>query len=291
MTITAKMVKDLRDITGVGMMDAKKALIETNGDFENATDWLRQKGLAKAQKKSARIAAEGLIGIKQNMNFTTILETNCETDFVARNKEFQDMINDILDISLGMSSIDEILISKINGRSINDILIEKVASIGENLTLRRIKSISGENVGFYVHNSVSENLGKIGVAVSLSSKNETLAKQIAMHIAASNPLALSEEHLSKELIEKEKNLYFQQARESGKPENIWDNMVNGKLKKFINEVTLLNQDYVIDPDYSISEFLKKNNNSILDFIRFEVGEGIEKSNDDFAEEVMKSISN
>ncbi|MFL2801760.1 MAG: translation elongation factor Ts [Paracoccaceae bacterium] len=290
MTITAKMVKDLRDITGVGMMDAKKALIETNGDFDSATDWLRQKGLAKAQKKSGRIAAEGLIGIKVGNNTTTLLEANCETDFVARNEEFQDMINNILNNSLGKKTLNEILNSSINGRTVDEILIEKVTSIGEKISLRRMYIISGKYVGFYIHNSVSENLGKIGVVVSLSEDNETLAKQIAMHIAASNPLALSEEHLSEELLKKEENLYFEQARETGKPKNIIDNMVKGKLKKFVSEVTLLNQNFVIDPDFTINEILKNNNNSILNYVRFEVGEGIEKNTEDFAEEVMKSIS-
>jgi len=290
MTITAKMVKDLRDITGVGMMDAKKALTESNGDFDSASDWLRQKGLAKAQKKSGRIAAEGLIGIKIIDDSAILIEANCETDFVARNEEFQDMINNILNNAIGKNTLNEILSSTINERTVNEFLVEKVASIGEKISLRRMKIISGKYIGFYIHNSASDNLGKIGVAVSLSEYNETLAKQIAMHIAASNPLALSEEHLSDELIKKEQKLFSEQARESGKPEDVIENMVKGKLKKFISEVTLLNQKFVIDPDITIKEILEKNNNSILDYIRFEVGEGIEKASEDFAEEVMKSIS-
>ena len=290
MTITAKMVKELRDITGVGMMDAKKALTESNGDFESASDWLRQKGLAKAQKKSGRIAAEGLIGIKLLSDSATLIEANCETDFVARNKEFQDMIIHILDNAAGKTTLSEILSSTINERTVDEFLIEKVASIGEKISLRRMQILNGKYIGFYIHNSTSEYLGKIGVAVSLSSNNETLAKQIAMHVAASNPLALSEEHLSDELIKKEQKLFTEQARESGKPENVIENMVKGKLKKFISEVTLLNQNFVIDPDMTIKEILEKNNNSILDYVRFEVGEGIEKASEDFAEEVMKSIS-
>ena len=290
MTITAKMVKELRDITGVGMMDAKKALTESNGDFESASDWLRQKGLAKAQKKSGRIAAEGLIGIKLLSDSATLIEANCETDFVARNEEFQDMINYILDNAAGKTTLNEILSSTINGRTVDEFLIEKVASIGEKISLRRMQILNGKYIGFYIHNSTSDYLGKIGVAVSLSSNNETLAKQIAMHVAASNPLALSEEHLSDELIKKEQKLFTEQARESGKPENVIENMVKGKLKKFISEVTLLNQNFVIDPDMTIKEILDKNNNSILDYVRFEVGEGIEKASEDFAEEVMKSIS-
>ena len=155
MAITAKMVKDLRDTTGVGMMDAKKALIETNGDFENATDWLRQKGLAKAQKKSGRIAAEGLIGIKYSNNSAILIEANCETDFVARNEEFQNMINNILDHSEGKNTLNDILNTNIEGRNVDQILIEKISSIGENISIRRMKKISGNNIGFYVHNSVS----------------------------------------------------------------------------------------------------------------------------------------
>ena len=290
MTITAKMVKELRDLTGVGMMDAKKALTESNGDFEGATDWLRQKGLAKAQKKSGRIAAEGLVGIKLFGDSAILIEANCETDFVARNKEFQDMINSILDNSIGKNTLNDILKSTINDKTVDEFLIEKVASIGEKISLRRVQIIHGKYIGFYIHNSSSDNLGKIGVAVSLSSSNETLVKQIAMHIAASNPLALSEEHLSDELINKEKKLFLEQAKESGKPDNIVENVVKGKLKKFINDVTLLNQNFVIDPDVTIKEILDKNNNSILDYVRFEVGEGIEKASEDFAEEVMKSIS-
>ena len=291
MTITAKMVKELRDITGVGMMDAKKALTESNGDFESASDWLRQKGLSKAQKKSGRIAAEGLIGIKLTDNSAILIEANCETDFVARNEEFQHMINHILDSAIGKTNLNEILSSTINGRTVDEFLIEKIASIGEKISLRRMQILKGKYIGFYIHNATSDNLGKIGVAVSLSSSNETLAKQIAMHVAASNPLALSEEHLSDELIKKEQKLFFEQARESGKPENVIENMVKGKLKKFISEVTLLNQNFVIDTDMTIKETLEKNNNSILDYVRFEVGEGIEKASEDFAEEVMKSISN
>ena len=290
MTITAKMVKELRDITGVGMMDAKKALTESNGDFDSASDWLRQKGLAKAQKKSGRIAAEGLIGIKLSNDSAILIEANCETDFVARNEEFQDMINHILDNAIGKTSLNEILSSTINNRTIDEFLVEKVASIGEKISLRRMQVLNGKYIGFYIHNSTSDYLGKIGVAVSLSSNNESLAKQIAMHVAASNPLALSEDRIPDELIEKEKKLFFEQAKESGKPENVIENMVNGKLKKFINEVTLLNQNFVIDPDMTIKEILEKNNNSILDYVRFEVGEGIEKASEDFAEEVMKSIS-
>ena len=290
MTITAKMVKELRDITGVGMMDAKKALTESNGDFDSASDWLRQKGLAKAQKKSGRIAAEGLIGIKLSNDSAILIEANCETDFVARNEEFQDMINHILDNAIGKTSLNEILSSTINNRTIDEFLVEKVASIGEKISLRRMQVLTGEYIGFYIHNSTSDYLGKIGVAVSLSSNNESLAKQIAMHVAASNPLALSEDRIPDELIEKEKKLFFEQAKESGKPENVIENMVNGKIKKFINEVTLLNQNFVIDPDMTIKEILEKNNNSILDYVRFEVGEGIEKASEDFAEEVMKSIS-
>ena len=203
MTITAKMVKELRDITGVGMMDAKKALTESNGDFESASDWLKKKGLAKAQKKSGRIAAEGLIGIKLSSDSAILIEANCETDFVARNEEFQDMINNILDNSIGKNTLNEILSSTINDRTVDEFLIEKVASIGEKISLRRMQILNGKYIGFYIHNSTSDYLGKIGVAVSLSSNNETLAKQIAMHVAASNTLAINKEGIDKKIIDKE----------------------------------------------------------------------------------------
>ncbi|MED5530914.1 MAG: translation elongation factor Ts [Pseudomonadota bacterium] len=288
MTITAKMVKDLRDATGAGMMDAKKALVETSGNFDGASDWLRQKGLAKAEKKSGRIAAEGLIGINLEDNSATIVEANCETDFVAKNDEFQEMVNSILSSSKDLDSLEEVLAEKIHGQKIEDLLIEKVSSIGEKITLRRYRKIKSDFIYSYIHNGLSKNLGKIGVLVSLSSQNDELGKQMAMHIAACNPLALTEEDLPVDILEREKRVYSEQAKDSGKRDEIIQNMVKGKLKKFVNEVTLINQNFVVDPDYKITDVLKRSGVEILEYVRFEVGEGIEKPVDDFAEEVKKT---
>ena len=288
MTVTAKMVKDLRDATGAGMMDAKKALVETSGNFDAASDWLRQKGLAKAEKKSGRIAAEGLIGINLEDNSATIVEANCETDFVAKNHEFQEMVNSILSSSKDLDSLEEVLAEKIHGQKIEDLLIEKVSSIGEKITLRRYRKMKSDFIYSYIHNGLSKNLGKIGVLVSLSSQNDELGKQMAMHIAACNPIALTEEDLPVDILEREKKVYSEQAKDSGKPDDIIQNMVKGKLKKFVNEVTLINQSFVVDPDHKIADVLKRSGVEILEYVRFEVGEGIEKPVDDFAEEVKKT---
>ena len=288
MTVTAKMVKDLRDATGAGMMDAKKALVETGGNFDAASDWLRQKGLAKAEKKSGRIAAEGLIGINLEDNSATIVEANCETDFVAKNHEFQEMVNSILSSSKDLDSLEEVLEEKIHGQKIEDLLIEKVSSIGEKITLRRYRKMKSDFIYSYIHNGLSKNLGKIGVLVSLSSQNDELGKQLAMHIAACNPIALTEEDLPVDILEREKKVYSEQAKDSGKPDGIIQNMVKGKLKKFVNEVTLVNQSFVVDPDHRIADVLKRSGVEILEYVRFEVGEGIEKPVDDFAEEVKKT---
>ena len=288
MVITAKMVKDLRDSTGAGMMDAKTALVESNGDFEVASDWLKQKGLAKAQKKSGRIAAEGVIGVRVARGNASIVEVNCETDFVAKNSEFQELVRSLLEASKNVISLNEVLSVESQGKKIEDLLVEKVSSIGEKIGIRRYYRLDSEYIYSYVHNSVSNNQGKIGVLVALSSENESLGKQLAMHIAASNPLGLSEEDLSDNLLEREKKVYLEQAKDSGKPAEIIENMVKGKLKKFVSEITLLNQNFVLDPDKKVLDVLKSNNNVILDFVRYEVGEGIEKPVDDFAEEVKKT---
>ena len=288
MTVTAKMVKDLRDATGAGMMDAKRALVETSGDFEAASDWLKQKGLAKAQKKSGRIAAEGLVGVKIDKNSASIIEANCETDFVAKNDEFQNMVTSILIASKNLDTLNKVLNTDIQGRKVEEMLTEKVASIGEKISLRRYEKINSDFISSYVHNSVAENLGKIGVLVALSAKNDELGKQIAMHIAACNPLGLNEEDIPSSILEREKKVFLEQAKDSGKPPEIVENMVKGKLKKFVAEVTLLNQNFVLEPDNKILEVVKKNGVEILDYVRFEVGEGIDKPVEDFAEEVKKT---
>ena len=291
MVITAKMVKDLRDSTGAGMMDAKTALVESGGDFEAASDWLRQKGLAKAQKKSGRIAAEGLIGVSVSGKSASILEVNCETDFVAKNNEFQGMVQSLLEIPKNVSNLNELLLAEVQGKTVENLLVEKVASIGEKINIRRYYRLDSEFIYSYVHNSVCDKLGKIGVLIALSSADETLGKNLAMHVAACNPLALRENDLPADVLEREEKVYSEQAKESGKSSEIIENMVKGKLKKFVSEITLVNQNFVMDPDRKVSEVLKLNHNEILGYIRYEVGEGIEKPVDDFVEEVKKTAMN
>ena len=289
MTISAASVKELRDLSGAGMMDAKKALIEANGNMELAIDWLRSKGLSKAAKKSGRIASEGLICVNVDARSGTVVEVNSETDFVAKNSKFQEMVSTISILAGNCDDLDCLKLEKINGVTVNDFIAEKVAQIGENITLRRLSKIVGENISSYVHNSVVPNMGKIAVLVRTSVRNDELGRQIAMHIAASNPISLSENDLDPKLVEREKSIFTEQARESGKAENIIENMIKGRLKKYFEEVTLLNQKFVINPDITVGKALSLAGVEVLDFVRFEVGEGIEKREEDFASEVQKTI--
>ena len=290
MSINAAMVKELRDKSGAGMMDSKKALLETNGDMESAIDWLRTKGLAKAAKKSDRTAAEGLICIKLNSEGAVALEVNSETDFVAKNIEFQQLVDKVTDVAIDCNSAEELVSKKIEGKTVESIVSEKIATIGENISVRRLRKLSGQNISVYVHNSVSSNMGKIGVLVSLSGKQEELGRQIAMHVAATNPASLSENDLSDELIEREKLILAEQAKESGKPENIIENMIKGRLKKYFEEVTLLNQKFVMNQEITVGQAAKLAGVEILDFVRLEVGEGIDKKEEDFAAEVAKTMN-
>ena len=289
MTISAALVKKLRDVSGAGMMDAKKALIETQGDMEAAIDWLRSKGLSKAAKKSGRIASEGLIGVNVIAGSGIVVEVNSETDFVAKNANFQEMVTNISSIASNHEDIESLKQAEINGVSITDFVADKVAQIGENITLRRLKKIDGVHISSYVHNSVAPNMGKIAVLVSMSVDNAELGRQIAMHIAATNPMSLSEEDLDPKLIEREKLIFTQQARDSGKPDNIIENMIKGRLNKYFEEVTLLKQKFVINPDITVGKALNLAGAKILQFVRLEVGEGIEKKEEDFAAEVQKTI--
>ena len=241
MSITAEMVKQLRDFSGAGMMDAKKALVENNGDMDKATDWLRTKGLAKAAKKSDRTAAEGLVCVKLFDGGAVILEVNSETDFVAKNEEFQNLVLRLTDHAVGFYNISEFRKVEIDNQSVDDLVAEKIAVIGENISIRRLQGLKGDNISSYVHNGVAPNLGKIAVLVSLSDERPELGKQIAMHVAATNPASLSEKDLSEKLVEREKMIISEQAKDSGKPENIVENMIKGRLKKYFEEVTLLNQ--------------------------------------------------
>ena len=287
MAITAAMVKDLRDSTGAGMMDAKKALIETDGDIEAAVDWLRTKGLAKAAKKSGRTAAEGLVAVAVKDGKAVAVEVNSETDFVAKNAEFQSMVAGIANAALGVSNIDELNAADLGGKSVADTVVAKVATIGENMSVRRMTAVEGESVAAYVHNAAAEGMGKIGVLVAMKGADNGIGKQIAMHIAASNPASLSEADIDPALVEREKNVLSEQARESGKPEAVIEKMIVGRMAKFFEEVTLLGQKFVINPDITVAQAAKEAGVEVIAFARLEVGEGIEKAVEDFAAEVAK----
>ena len=288
MAITASMVKELRETTGAGMMDAKKALTETNGDFEAAIDWLRTKGLAKAAKKSSRVAAEGLVAVATSDGKGVAVEVNSETDFVAKNSDFQEMVKAITAAALNVSNTDELASTSINGKTVADTLTDNIAKIGENMTLRRMQSIEAERVVTYVHNSATQDMGQIGVLVAINGANTEFARQVAMHVAAANPQALSAAELDQSIIEREKNILTEQARESGKPEQVIEKMIQGRMKKFLAEVTLLGQDFVINPDLTVEAAAKDAGVEIVSYVRMAVGEGIEKVEEDFAAEVAKA---
>lgn len=286
MAITAAMVKELRDSTGAGMMDAKKALTETDGDMDAAIDWLRTKGLSKAAKKSGRTAAEGLVAVKVKDGTGVAVEVNSETDFVAKNAEFQKMVSDIAEKAFDMKDIDALMTADLGGKSVADTITDKIATIGENMSLRRMARLEGDGVEAYVHNAAADGMGKIGVLVAFSG-DEVFARQVAMHVAATNPAALNEARLDPAVVEKEKQVQMEIARESGKPENIIENMIKGRMKKFMSEVTLLGQSFVMNPDLTVEAAAREAGTEITGFVRFEVGEGIEKKSEDFAAEVAK----
>ena len=288
MAITASMVKELRDSTGAGMMDAKKALTESNGDMEAAVDWLRTKGLAKAAKKSGRTAAEGLVAVKVEGSRGVAVEVNSETDFVGKNAEFQSMVSNIADAALKVDDVDALKAAEINGKSVETTLTDAIAKIGENMSLRRMQSIEGETVVSYVHNAAAPGMGKIGVLVAMTGGNEELGKQIAMHIAAVNPASLSEADLDPAVVEKEKQVQMDIARESGKPEAVIEKMITGRMQKYMSEVTLVNQSFVVNPDLTVGKAAEEAGATITGFVRLEVGEGIEVIKEDFAAEVAKA---
>ena len=289
MAITAALVKELRDNTGAGMMDAKKALTETDGDMEAAVDWLRTKGLAKAAKKSGRTAAEGLIGTQVSNGVGVMVEVNSETDFVSKNSDFQQMVSSFATAALEASEVDGLVRLKVDGSVISEILTNKIATIGENMTIRRMARLEGESVATYVHNAVSEGMGKIGVLVAMTGTDKGIGKQIAMHIAAANPASLSVDDLDSSIIDREKQILSEQARESGKPEAVIEKMITGRMNKFFEEVTLLNQKFVVNPDITVSQAAADAGVEVIGFSRLEVGEGIEKEQEDFAAEVAKTI--
>ena len=282
------MVKELRETTGAGMMDAKKALTETDGDFEAAIDWLRTKGLAKAAKKSSRVAAEGLVAVATSDGKGVAVEVNSETDFVAKNSDFQEMVKAIATAALDVSNTDELASASIDGKTVADTLTDNIAKIGENMTLRRMQTIEAERVVTYVHNSATQDMGQIGVLVAINGDNTEFARQVAMHVAAANPQALSAAELDQSIVEREKNILTEQARESGKPEQVIEKMIQGRMKKFLAEVTLLGQDFVINPDLTVEAAAKEAGVEIVSYVRMAVGEGIEKIEEDFAAEVAKA---
>ncbi|WP_417245117.1 translation elongation factor Ts [Celeribacter sp.] len=289
MAITAAQVKELRESTGAGMMDAKKALVETDGDMEAAVDWLRTKGLAKAAKKSGRTAAEGLVAVAVNGGVGVAVEVNSETDFVAKNAEFQTMVKDIATAALGVADVDALKSADVNGKPVSELITDKIATIGENMSVRRMAKIEAETVVTYVHNAAADGLGKIGVLVGLKGGDEAFGKQVAMHIAAANPQGLDEASLDPAVVEKEKQIQIDIAKESGKPDNIIENMIKGRMKKFIAESTLLGQAFVVNPDLTVEKAAKEAGAEITGFVRLEVGEGIEKETEDFAAEVAKAM--
>ena len=307
--ITTENIKLLREKTGAGMMDCKNALVENNGDISKATSWLRKKGIAKAEKKSSRVAAQGLVGLKICENFSLLLEINSETDFVSKNLDFQSFVDNILDIGVSKKhSIDSLLEAQYtNNETVAVALQSLVAKIGENIVIRRLSYLDSDSkntvFGSYVHNKINNNIGRMACVVKMFSNNGSnnnvieLANKIAMHITASKPLALDEKSLDTALIEKEREIYTSQLKTSGKPENIIDKIVDGKIKKYLSEVTLINQNWVLEPSLSLTQVIKdfnSNNNdnlSIIDFKLLILGEGIEVEEKSFSEEVASQVNN
>jgi elongation factor Ts len=300
MSITAAQVKELRDLTGAGMMDCKAALAETNGDMEAAVDWLRKKGIAKADKKAGRTAAEGLIGVEQGSREAAVVEVNSETDFVARNAAFQEIVANIAKAALAFGDTDAVASAKYPGseKTVTETIKDAVGTIGENLSFRRSAKLTVTDgvVATYVHNAVADGLGKLGVLVALETtgdvhKANAFARQVAMHVAATNPLALTAEELDPAVIEREKAIFAEQARASGKPDNVVEKMIEGRLRKFYEEVVLLKQAFVINPDLTVEKALKEAEKEIgapakiTAFLRFALGEGIDRGQSDFAAEV------
>ena len=287
MAITAAMVKELREATSAGMMDAKKALTETNGDFEAAVDWLRTKGLAKAAKKSGRTAAEGLVAAAVSGGVGVAVEVNSETDFVGKNAEFQGMVASIADAALAVDDLAALNDAQIGGTPVATVITNAIAKIGENLALRRMAKLTGETVVSYIHNAAAPGMGKIGVLVAINGKDDAFARQVAMHVAAVNPAALNESVVDPAMVAKERQIQIDIARESGKPDAVIEKMIDGRMKKYLADITLVNQAFVVNPDLTVGDAAKAAGVEITGFVRLEVGEGIEKKEENFAEEVAK----
>ncbi len=305
MTISAAQVKELRDMTGAGMMDCKAALAETNGDMEAAVDWLRKKGISKADKKAGRTAAEGLVGVASDAASAVVVEVNSETDFVARNDSFQEIVRNIATVALGTDGSTSAVGAAAypgTGKSVVDTIKDAIGTIGENLNFRRSArlSVSQGAVASYVHNAAADGLGKMGVLVAIETSGDAdaaraFARQVAMHVAATNPLALTADEVDASVVAREKEIFADQARQSGKPENIIEKMVEGRLRKFYEEVVLLKQNFVLNPDVTVEKALEDAAKEIgapariTGFVRFALGEGIEKEATDFAAEVAAAV--
>lgn len=304
MSISAAQVKELRELTGAGMMDCKAALAETGGDMEAAVDWLRKKGISKADKKAGRTAAEGLIGVDAGVREAVVVEVNSETDFVARNAAFQEIVANVAKVALAYGTTEAVAAAKYPGsdKSVSDTIKDAVGTIGENMSFRRSAklSVSEGVVATYVHNAVADNLGKLGVLVAIETAGNhdaarAFARQVAMHVAATNPLALTPDEVDAAHVEREKAIFADQARQSGKPENIIEKMVEGRMRKFYEEVVLLKQAFVLNPDLTVEAALKDAEKhigapaKITGYIRFALGEGIEKEESDFAAEVAAAV--
>jgi elongation factor Ts len=304
MSISAAQVKELRDLTGAGMMDCKAALNETNGNMEEAVDWLRKKGISKADKKAGRTAAEGLIGVDSGVREAAVVEVNSETDFVARNAAFQEIVANVAKVALAYGTTEAVAAAKYPGsdKSVSETIKDAVGTIGENMGFRRSAKLTVPHgaVATYVHNAVADGLGKLGVLVAIETTgNEhaanAFARQVAMHAAATNPMALTTEELDPAAVEREKAIFADQARQTGKPEAIIEKMVEGRLRKFYEEVVLLKQAFVLNPDITVEKALKDAEKEIgapakiTAYLRFALGEGIEKEETDFAAEVAAAV--
>ena len=303
--ITAALVKSLRETSGAGMLDCKKALVETNGNMEEAIDWLRKKGLASAAKKASRIAAEGLVSVYVDGNAGAVVEVNSETDFVAKNDVFQEYVENAAKAALAVKGDVEGLksfVCPVTGKDMGTILTDMIAKIGENMNIRRAAYLSAENgvVCSYIHNAVRPNLGKIGVLVAIEgnadkAKMQELGKHIAMHIAATNPISMTIAEVPAESVEREKAIFSEQALASGKPANIVEKMVEGRIRKYYEEVVLEEQAYIMDSDKKVkavvADFAKENNAEVKlsGFVCFKLGEGLQKKEDDFAAEVAAQL--
>ena len=283
--ISAKLVKELRERTGAGMMECKKALVATEGDIEKAAEEMRISGQAKADKKASRIAAEGVIEAYVADGRAVLIEINSETDFVARDDSFKVFATGAVKAAhaANAKTIEEVLEADMGGQTVEQARKNLVTKIGENIQIRRMKVVEASNLGAYIH------AGKIGVVAALEGGEEDLAKDVAMHIAAVNPLVISGEDVPAEVVQKEKDIFTAQAQESGKPAEIIEKMIGGRIRKFLDEVALLGQSFVKNPDIKVEQLVKQHNAKVVNFIRLDVGEGIEKKEEDFAAEVMNQL--